>query len=224
MVIFLSVVYLLIPTSNHNLSESMVHHHCVVYLLIPTSNHNDISFTDIIYSLYIFWFLHQTTTVPLFLLVAMSCISFDSYIKPQRSERTYWVSNVVYLLIPTSNHNCYATRNLSRYVVYLLIPTSNHNILWYDDIRKYVVYLLIPTSNHNWKTSRSCCYLLYIFWFLHQTTTSDGFANNYQKLYIFWFLHQTTTFAFCSWWFCRLYIFWFLHQTTTLAIIIDKCV
>ena len=33
------------------------------------------------------------------------CISFDSYIKPQLITVIYLVHNVVYLLIPTSNHN-----------------------------------------------------------------------------------------------------------------------
>ena len=34
-------------------------------------------------------------------------------------------------------------------VVYLLIPTSNHNVLLKLICRLLVVYLLIPTSNHN---------------------------------------------------------------------------
>ena len=33
------------------------------------------------------------------------CISFDSYIKPQLLAVTHAFSAVVYLLIPTSNHN-----------------------------------------------------------------------------------------------------------------------
>ena len=77
--------------------------------------------------LYIFWFLNQTTTRAVLLLPWMCCISFDSYIKPQRSssQPRWWP--VVYLLIPTSNHNgkCPACENAL--VVYLLIPTSNHN-------------------------------------------------------------------------------------------------
>ena len=35
------------------------------------------------------------------------CISFDSYIKPQHQNRYYFQQDVVYLLIPTSNHNLY---------------------------------------------------------------------------------------------------------------------
>ena len=34
-----------------------------------------------------------------------SCISFDSYIKPQQVTRITYEWSVVYLLIPTSNHN-----------------------------------------------------------------------------------------------------------------------
>ena len=35
----------------------------------------------------------------------MGCISFDSYIKPQRTLADGLLISVVYLLIPTSNHN-----------------------------------------------------------------------------------------------------------------------
>ena len=78
-----------------------------------------------------------------------------------------------------------------------------------------VVYLYIPTPNHN-----SCCSIpsqdsLYIFIFLHQTTTQDKQFHHLQPLYIFIFLHQTTTPTpwkqLARW----LYIFIFLHQTTT---------
>ena len=55
------------------------------------------------------------------------CISFDSYIKPQLDVFLYYLLIVVYLLIPTSNHNCIVELFYDRQVVYLLIPTSNHN-------------------------------------------------------------------------------------------------
>ena len=56
-----------------------------------------------------------------------SCISFESYIKPQLSSLNINYMGVVYLLNPTSNHNC-KERNLHNCnVVYLLNPTSNHN-------------------------------------------------------------------------------------------------
>ena len=121
--------------------------------------------------LYIFWFLHQTTTQvqelrhllccisfdsyikpqlfvnqwsgtvscisfdsyikPQLLLFhdspKASCISFDSYIKPQQWSHYYCICRVVYLLIPTSNHNFFEDYSFWFGVVYLLIPTSNHN-------------------------------------------------------------------------------------------------
>ena len=99
--------------------------------------------------LYIFWFLHQTTTRWHHHISTWSCISFDSYIKPQRQGHLVQYAMVVYLLIPTSNHN--------------------------------VVGYLVGYR------------LLYIFWFLHQTTTKYFCICNTKELYIFWFLHQTTT-------------------------------
>ena len=144
-----TVVYLLIPTSNHNSRTSFLNLEYVVYLLIPTSNHNMMSMVmkfillyifwflhqtttwfDWLLSwhlLYIFWFLHQTTTVVDYKQHRSCCISFDSYIKPQLYSEFPALSFVVYLLIPTSNHN-----------------------------------LRVPILSIN---------LLYIFWFLHQTTT-----------------------------------------------------
>ena len=56
-----------------------------------------------------------------------SCISFDSYIKPQLAFRNCKFNPVVYLLIPTSNHNYHRKSDNYPLVVYLLIPTSNHN-------------------------------------------------------------------------------------------------
>ena len=79
--------------------------------------------------LYIFWFLHQTTTRFCLSNACNSCISFDSYIKPQRVGGLGCYLRVVYLLIPTSNHNPRTIQMKAACVVYLLIPTSNHNVL-----------------------------------------------------------------------------------------------
>ena len=108
--------------------SSVIIFFAVVYLLIPTSNHNSWIVTVTSTWLYIFWFLHQTTTTQPSRLCSMSCISFDSYIKPQPLYRFTIRAAVVYLLIPTSNHNPVAMICLSLPVVYLLIPTSNHNV------------------------------------------------------------------------------------------------
>ena len=92
-----------------------------------------------------------------------SCISFDSYIKPQRIHRATCVKLVVYLLIPTSNHNTGVTKPIVEAVVYLLIPTSNHNLGWCYIFLPLVVYLLIPTSNHNRSQGIISFNELYIF-------------------------------------------------------------
>ena len=109
--------------------------------------------------------------------LSTGCISFDSYIKPQRKKDYFNVVKVVYLLIPTSNHNCILSPTEGRHVVYLLIPTSNHNIMPTREDKRSVVYLLIPTSNHNRSVQRGANSMLYIFWFLHQTTTEFVHKN-----------------------------------------------
>ena len=81
----------------------------------------------ICFKLYIFIFLHQTTTFSCFISQMAGCISLYSYIKPQ----LYFI--LIFYFI----------------VVYLYIPTSNHNLI---------------------NLSRSASEL-YIFIFLHQTTT-----------------------------------------------------
>ena len=143
------VVYLYIPTSNHNRCPLIKMMPKVVYLYIPTSNHNNMTTWLELLLLYIFIFLHQTTTCPLFVTDAQSCISLYSYIKPQHQHRYPRKSDVVYLYIPTSNHN----------------PLHHLEV-------------------H---------YGLYIFIFLHQTTTCPLFGLMPKTLYIFIFLHQTTT-------------------------------
>ena len=165
-----TVVYLLNPTSNHNLShrftewarlyifwilhqtttccQSCLSAGCcisfesyikpqrygllfyriaVVYLLNPTSNHNLCSDWFIGRLLYIFWILHQTTTLYLLYIYSLSCISFESYIKPQLILICSVKLHVVYLLNPTSNHNRLLSCSRCSAVVYLLNPTSNHN-------------------------------------------------------------------------------------------------
>ena len=274
------VVYLLIPTSNHNWRFHSYRRRSVVYLLIPTSNHNYFNNITTVEELYIFWFLHQTTTADSQSFWCCCCISFDSYIKPQPRQhgqvnelccisfdsyikpqrRTRLLQNpsrcisfdsyikpqpvvgvegavlccisfdsyikpqpihnyirlnsVVYLLIPTSNHNLiYALTLLGRlYIFWFLHQTTTWALRYnfplscisFDSYIKpqlwggvgcsaLVVYLLIPTSNHNYLLSTLESDGLYIFWFLHQTTTQVIFIMRIVQLYIFWFLHQTTT-------------------------------
>ena len=121
--------------------------------------------------LYIFWILHQTTTLPGIQFHCRGCISFESYIKPQLWLWWTFQILVVYLLNPTSNHNLRWYILHQQRVVYLLNPTSNHNLTTALLIPSRVVYLLNPTSNHNEEVGDVAADSLYIFWILHQTTT-----------------------------------------------------
>ena len=56
-----------------------------------------------------------------------------------------------------------------------------------------VVYLSFSTSNHNLPEGDTVTVALYIFRFLHQTTTVREGDRIQDVLYIFRFLHQTTT-------------------------------
>ena len=119
------------------------------------------------------------------MLLQRCCISFDSYIKPQ-PLRLYgnrrWV---VYLLIPTSNHN-YAIKKIRlKIVVYLLIPTSNHNNAKVADSNSKVVYLLIPTSNHNY-CSRVTAQTLVVYLLIPTSNhNSEVSKTDEGELYIF---------------------------------------
>ena len=53
-VVLIVVVYLLSPTSNHNLAWMYADKVMVVYLLSPTSNHNFVPVDDVFPKLYIF--------------------------------------------------------------------------------------------------------------------------------------------------------------------------
>ena len=186
----------------------------VVYLLTPTSNHNLMVFFSNEILLYIFWLLHQTTTSFGLCSYRYCCISFDSYIKPQHWSwlKLWWI--VVYLLTPTSNHNLNLLITLKSrlYIFWLLHQTTTIasskpwqiccisfdsyikpqleratierflSCISFDSYIKpqqshylgysqSVVYLLTPTSNHNATFICLATNKLYIFWLLHQTTT-----------------------------------------------------
>ena len=143
--------------------------------------------------LYIFWFLHQTTTNEVFCSRLADCISFDSYIKPQLRLNDGTIIAVVYLLIPTSNHNLHKAMVLLVLVVYLLIPTSNHNLSAFIVVRLCVVYLLIPTSNHNSPLPHAWWAMVVYLLIPTSNHNSHRSENHPSTLYIFWFLHQTTT-------------------------------
>ena len=165
----------------------------VVYLQFSTSNHNHCKIEQSLTTLYIFSFLHQTTTPTVRVNTVVRCISLVFYIKPQHKLYHLLKKMVVYLQFSTSNHNVIPNHREEKNVVYLQFSTSNHNLFTSFIGTTKVVYLQFSTSNHN--TGFIICFLnpLYIFSFLHQTTTSRKAVKEYTKLYIFSFLHQTTT-------------------------------
>ena len=146
------VVYLLIPTSNHNNGCEVVGCWLLYIFWFLHQTTTLTKWCSLPSTLYIFWFLHQTTTVSIFDAWLFSCISFDSYIKPQLRIC------LLLLLLSCISFDSYIKPQ----------PTSEGLNIF------VVVYLLIPTSNHNkilkWKASNQ----LYIFWFLHQTTTGHS--------------------------------------------------
>ena len=107
----------------------------------------------------------------------MSCISFLSYIKPQRRTIAAARLCVVYHSFPTSNHNFAQDIYAVTHVVYHSFPTSNHNLLHEVLIKNIVVYHSFPTSNHNMTEPESKLGALYIIPFLHQTTTLATASN-----------------------------------------------
>ena len=161
--------------------------------MIPTSNHNKVGEAQVRQLLFISWFLHQTTTIGTLRSSFYCCLSLDSYIKPQQR----WHRKV----FPKS------CLSLDSYIKPQLMVKPLP--------LQAVVYLLIPTSNHNWLIIMMEISLLFISWFLHQTTTPFTYTKPFCKLFISWFLHQTTTCDAYANDIQQLFISWFLHQTTT---------
>ena len=121
--------------------------------------------------LYIFWLLHQTTTRNLLWTNFNCCISFDSYIKPQRCGRQ-----------PLAERGCISFDSYIKPQLWFPKLSINEGCISFDSYIKpqqahrskkslTVVYLLTPTSNHNEPRWNMSSKRLYIFWLLHQTTT-----------------------------------------------------
>ena len=143
----------------------------VVYLLIPTPNHNSIRLLSIRCTLYIFWFLHQTTTIFKPLASEGGCISFDSYTKPQRyCHRKLWVLRCISFdsytkpqpdaLLYLKATSCISFDSYIKPQLKYAQASTLSGCISFDSYIKpqlgvyrlhqlAVVYLLIPTSNHN---------------------------------------------------------------------------
>ena len=187
------VVYLLCPTSNHNCWPFHSSFCWVVYLLYPTSNHNLVRLVPAPHVLYIFCILHQTTTTFRKRRVLNSCISFVSYIKPQLDwylmiNGGSCISFVSYIKPQQKTIMINKSCSCISFVSYI-----KPQLEFSGDKLDSVVYLLYPTSNHNTSLQSVIKPTLYIFCILHQTTTSGLQPPSPPQLYIFCILHQTTT-------------------------------
>ncbi len=144
-------------------------------------------------ALYMSLFLHQTTTIIYDRRLLQSCICLYSYIKPQLINTCSFESlRCICLYSYIKPQLCPCHCSLGR-VVYVSIPTSNHNCAVVLATETTVVYVSIPTSNHNIPLPRRLSVLLYMSLFLHQTTTVNIKVCKEMWLYMSLFLHQTTT-------------------------------
>ena len=116
-------------------------------------------------------FLHQTTTSRRRFKRRLCCISFLFYIKPQPRTvaivRTLGCISFLFYIKPQPFRYCV----MQPIVVYLFFSTSNHNYKLFLAQAHQVVYLFFSTSNHNYSRCKYRLLTLYIFSFLHQTTT-----------------------------------------------------
>ena len=187
------VVYLYIPTSNHNVCVESNNGRIVVYLYIPTSNHNSQGLEVYGLGLYIFIFLHQTTTVVLQLWLHRLLYIFIFLHQTTTSTGNRRFNPMLYIFIflhQTTTILCERIMNIGCISLYSYIKPQ---LDVYRHLDISVVYLYIPTSNHNTSLHTLNLNWLYIFIFLHQTTTCLPSCSCFCWLYIFIFLHQTTT-------------------------------
>ena len=100
-----SVVYHLVPTSNHNRRRIQRYRRELFIILFLHQTTTGYCTRTYWTWLFIILFLHQTTTEKRYRRRYRSCLSSCSYIKPQRTGEANDRCIVVYHLVPTSNHN-----------------------------------------------------------------------------------------------------------------------
>ena len=146
---YVQVVYLLFSTSNHNFSSCCFHSFLVVYLLFSTSNHNFKDDRKEKYKLYIFYFLHQTTTIHSFVPRGICCISFIFYIKPQlQNEREILRKRCIsFIFYIKPQHKWHLMKPKQSCISFIFYIKPQLLLNWPHSFQ--VVYLLFSTSNHN---------------------------------------------------------------------------
>ena len=175
--VLLRVVYRTIPTSNHNWKNG-ASFLLLLYIVLFLHQTTTIILKTILNGLlYIVLFLHQTTTLPLITSLLSCCISYYSYIKPQRSSTK-----------DNPMHSCISYYSYIKPQHQEVVPEGNNCcISYYSYIKPQlpalpygmlpVVYRTIPTSNHNMQVLCVMFHLLYIVLFLHQTTTARSVGS-----------------------------------------------
>ena len=127
--------------------------------------------------LYIFRFLHQTTTFWLLYFHILRCISFVFYIKPQLQLLLlgigYRCISFVFYIKPQLNLSLLIIKLRCISFVFYIKPQRTEQ----TRTKQLVVYLSFSTSNHNLGLTPHKGGSLYIFRFLHQTTTKLLFSR-----------------------------------------------
>ena len=209
------VVYHLVPTSNHNATLSFGGATIVVYHLVPTSNHNSIVSPLPTTALFIILFLHQTTTVGLYL--SIKSWLFIILFLHQTTTIEARKQQILQLFIILFLHQTTTAALVTTIRLCCLSSCSyikpQHQAI--SAASQAVVYHLVPTSNHNLVSWWHRPIWLFIILFLHQTTTAREQNRWNLELFIILFLHQTTTYPIATYSQSLLFIILFLHQTTT---------
>ena len=151
------------------------------------------------HQLYLIVFLHQTTTIAVFLLANSNIVSY----RLSTSNHNYGIAlesmhKIVSYRLSTSNHNlCLPSVRESAYCIlssfYIKPQLYVHvSLSFYDCILssfyikpqlvqsgikfKIIVSYRLSTSNHNPASLCGCSSILYLIVFLHQTTTAVQLA------------------------------------------------
>ena len=138
-------------------------------------------------------FLHQTTTRSSALRRYPSCICLYSYIKPQHAQRLWLLPEGCICLYSYIKPQLWCHCHCLLVVVYVSIPTSNHN---WQQVGLLQCLLYMSLFLHQTTTALESpppITMLYMSLFLHQTTTSSWRSCRRTALYMSLFLHQTTT-------------------------------
>ena len=145
----------------------------------------------------------------------MRCLSIYSYIKPQHNTQSL-IAPVrclsIYSYIKPQQSFCRLVPRRRCLSIYSYIKPQ---LLTRCGGLRRGVYLSIPTSNHNRFNNNNPQLGVFIYLFLHQTTTLVPPKSWQIGVFIYLFLHQTTTCGSKLWRSPMVFIYLFLHQTTT---------